>query len=338
MSEIIPNPWEVSETNFPTAGTPGEKLRFLLNYAVLAPSRHNVQPWLFHIVGNTVEIYVDRSRTLPAVDPDDRDLIISCGAAMTNLLVAIRHFGYAGNVEIHSHQSNPNLLARVTLDAGTTPTATEEQLFHAILQRRTNRHTFTHRQIPHSVGSRFADLARQEGARFQLIERKEDRRALLNLVAAADAMLWANPRFRDEVKRWTRPPDSTSRDGVPMSALGQVQMASYLGPMEVRTLIAEKRETQSAVSGSPVLAILWTTRDSWSDWLAAGRALETILLYARANEVWASFLNQPLAIPTLRKEVGVILHQLDRPQLVLRMGYGSEVPPTPRRSVSHVLL
>jgi len=65
MSEPISNPWNVVEADFPATGSPGEQLHFLLNYAVLAPSRHNAQPWLFHVQGNTVELYADRSKALP---------------------------------------------------------------------------------------------------------------------------------------------------------------------------------------------------------------------------------------------------------------------------------
>jgi len=38
-------PWHVPEEVYPAAGTSEEKLRFMLNYAVLAPSGHNTQPW-----------------------------------------------------------------------------------------------------------------------------------------------------------------------------------------------------------------------------------------------------------------------------------------------------
>src|SRR5918911_1973883 len=72
-----------------------KKFNFLLRYAVLAPSGHNTQPWLFKIAGsnNTIEIYADRSRALPVVDPDDRELVISCGAALGTMRVALRRCG-----------------------------------------------------------------------------------------------------------------------------------------------------------------------------------------------------------------------------------------------------
>src|SRR5512133_3479106 len=55
---------------FPARGDPAERLRFLLSWAVLAPSRHNTQPWLFEIEGDEVRLYADASRALHTTDPD----------------------------------------------------------------------------------------------------------------------------------------------------------------------------------------------------------------------------------------------------------------------------
>jgi hypothetical protein len=338
MFQLTSNPWEVAEADFPAAGTPVDKLRFLLNYAVLAPSRHNVQPWLFRVHNATVDLYVDRSRALPVVDARDRELIISCGSALANFLIAIRHFGYAANVEIHSHPEQPDLLAHVTLEHGIEASEEEQQMFQAMLQRRTNRQPFADRPLPPSLLAALERLAMQEAARFQVVEEKEVRRALLDLIATADGMLWTDPHFRDEVAHWTRPPGSTSHDGVPDSAIGRVHMASYLGARTAHTFLVEEGKTHREAQASPALAVLWTPGDTWFDWLAAGRALERILLYARANDVWASFLNQPLALPALRTAVGDLFKEAESPQLILRMGYGSPVAPTPRRSVNEVLI
>jgi hypothetical protein len=63
--------------------------------ASLAPSGHNTQPWLikyiepYHwIIGN------DKSRWLPAVDPAQRETIISIGAFIQNLEYAASSAGY----------------------------------------------------------------------------------------------------------------------------------------------------------------------------------------------------------------------------------------------------
>ena len=57
-------------------------LRSLVEYAALAPSGHNTQPWRFRLRGGGAELLADRTRALPVVDPDDRELVISCGAAL----------------------------------------------------------------------------------------------------------------------------------------------------------------------------------------------------------------------------------------------------------------
>src|SRR5687767_980390 len=73
-----PGPWSITTEEFPADGRASAKLRFLLRYAVLAPSGHNTQPWRFVIDGDRVEVHADRAQRLEVVDPADRALTISC--------------------------------------------------------------------------------------------------------------------------------------------------------------------------------------------------------------------------------------------------------------------
>ena len=338
MSEFIANPWEVLETDFPAQGSSEEQLRFLLNYAVLAPSRMNTQPWLFRVDGRIVELYADRSKRLPTVDADDRELTIGCGAALENLLIAMRFFGYAPNVEIHSHPDQPDLLARVSLDRGAAATEEERLLFRAIQKRRTNRRLFNERKLAAALLRALEVIARQQGASFQVVP-EQLRPNVVNLIAMADSLLWEKPAYRQELVAWVKHDRGGSREGVPGNALGGEDLASSLGPPVLRTLIQNKEESVHHVSsGSPVLAVISTFADSWFDWLAAGRALEQILLRACAGEVSASFFNQPIELASLRAELRGLLGRSGFPQLILRMGYGPEVPPTPRWGVNDRLL
>ncbi len=81
-----------------------------------------------------------------------------------------------------------------------------------------------------------------------------------------------------------------------------------------------------------------TGGDATPDWLAAGQALAKVLLRARAEGVWASFLNQPIEVPELRPRLRNAIGMQGFPQLLLRMGYGSEARPTPRRPTEDVLV
>jgi hypothetical protein len=63
-----------------------------------------------------------------------------------------------------------------------------------------------------------------------------------------------------------------------------------------------------------------------------------MLLLARSENVWSSFLNQPIEVPELRPRVQeVVKEQKGFPQLMMRMGYGQDVKPTSRRPVDEVL-
>jgi hypothetical protein len=66
-----------------------------VEHALRAPSVHNTQPWRWRIdtADGVVELYADRGRRLSATDPDGRDLLISCGAALDHLVVALAHAG-----------------------------------------------------------------------------------------------------------------------------------------------------------------------------------------------------------------------------------------------------
>ncbi|MEA2489007.1 MAG: hypothetical protein QOH21_799, partial [Acidobacteriota bacterium] len=69
-------------------------MAFLLRYAILAPSGHDTQPWSFRITAHGVEVMADYSRRLPVVDKDDRELLMSVGAAIANFGLAAAHFGF----------------------------------------------------------------------------------------------------------------------------------------------------------------------------------------------------------------------------------------------------
>lgn len=340
MSTTLLNPWDVRETDFPVAGTPAEKLHFLLNYAVLAPSVHNTQPWLFKIDDDAVELYADRTRALPVIDPDDRELTISCGAALFHLCIAIRHFGYAGAVATLPDPDDPDLLARIQL-GNTRDAAREQALFDAIGKRRTNRQTFEQRAVPDTILMALQQAARAAGAWLYLVQGEEDRNALADLIVLGDRMQWADKHFRRELAAWARPSRSQRRDGIPGYALSFNRLVSQVGLRAGRTFDLGKGQAASdrqLAMGSPALVVLGTDVDMTYDWLIAGQALARVLLSARSQGVWASFLNQPIEVPELRLTLQDVIERVGFPQLLLRLGYGPEVPYTPRRSVSEVLL
>lgn len=338
------NPWNISSTDFPKRGNPSEQLEFLLNYAVLAPSNYNTQPWLFRIAHETIELYADRTRALPVTDPQDRELIMGCGAALFNLRLAIRHFGYTDAVKTFPNPEDPDLLAHVWLDNPRQETEEEYLLFATISRRHTNRFAFQNWDIPETLLSIMQKSATQEGAWLEFVEGEDLRNAVADLITKGDRIQMANSHFRRELAAWMHDRRSTTDDGMPAYAQSVSKLLDFATPIVthvIRTFDIGKEQAaayQQLAAGSPILAVMGTDEDTEASWLHAGQALERILLLGQAVGVSASFLNQPIQVAELRPQLTTLLGRPGYPQILLRLGFGAEVKPTPRRSITKVLL
>ena len=155
---------DLERQEFPLTGFPLEQLAYLLRYAVRAPSSHNTQPWRFRLFDDAVELYADRTRALPVVDHDDRELVISCGASLLTLRTAIRHYGFEDDVQLLPDEREPDLLARIRLGAPRPPKFEEKHLFWAIAKRHTNRHSFDDCEVPTGLVEELERAAADEGA------------------------------------------------------------------------------------------------------------------------------------------------------------------------------
>jgi len=340
MKIMSAEPWSLSAEDYPANGTTAEKWKFFLRYAVLAPSSHNSQPWLFRLRNNTLELRSDRRRACPIVDPNNRELIMSCGCALFHLRCAMRHFGYLGPVEIFPNR-DPDFVARIGLRTQEDSCVEESMLFYAIPKRRTNRQPFTDDPVPGSLLIALQKAAEDEGAWLRILDDAERKAVVADLIAEGDRMQWANKAFRLELSKWIHPNRSLGRDGIPGFALGIDDLLSCSGPLVVRTF--DMGEGQAAKDhevaiASPVLMVLGTDDDKPRDWVAGGQALARVLLRARVEDVWASFLNQPIEIPDLRVKLAALAGHAGLPQVVLRLGFGENVKPTPRRDVEEVLI
>ena len=78
----------------------------ILYLASLAPSGHNTQPWTVRIVEPQHWIVGSaRERWLPAVDPQNREVLLSIGAFLENLIIAAEVHGYAVDLSYHCQES-----------------------------------------------------------------------------------------------------------------------------------------------------------------------------------------------------------------------------------------
>jgi len=316
------------------------ELRALLEYAILAPSSHNSQPWLFALGAEHIDLHADRARALPVVDPDDRELVMSCGAALFHLRAAARRFGFAPDVTTFPRPDEPDLLARLRLGPRRAASLEDIALFDAMPRRHTSRHVFAEAPLPLDLIGELTRAAAEEGCWLHLVT-PEERIVVADLTAEGDRQQARNPSFRRELAAWMHTNRSRSHDGMPGYALGMGDVASLIGPLIVRTFDWGKgraAKDRELAAGAPALLVLGSASDEPAAWLTAGQALARVLLRATVEGVSASFLNQAIEVDWLRVRLREHLLLPTAPQIILRLGYGpSDVRPTPRRAVAEVL-
>ena len=323
----------------PEAKCAADLLARAVHYAVLAPSSHNTQPWSFHIRWDGLEIVLDRSRVLPVADPAAREMIISCGAALQNVRIALRHWGFAARIRILPYASAPDVLARVEVGSGRSPSRLYDTLFAAIGERHTNRGPFRSRPVPPRLIAAMRAAAEMEGAWLDQMTDSHLRPVVADYVAQGDRRQWLDPAFRHELAGWMRPNTGPVHDGLPGYVFGMSNLIARLAPRVMRAVPlggTQSRHDRQLAMDAPLLVALKTTGDTPRHWMAAGQALQLVLLVAAAHGISASFLNQPLQVPALRAQLHNSLGLSGFPQVILRMGYATSSTPTPRRSIAEV--
>ncbi|MCB1532397.1 MAG: nitroreductase [Alphaproteobacteria bacterium] len=328
--------WDVSETDFPRTGTLADKLEFCLRYAVLAPSAYNSQPWYFTIDGDTLSLYADRRFALPVVDPDDRQLIMSCGAALYALRLAIRYFGYQEYTQLVPNPADENLIARVQMgDVASIPSEEEQALFYAITHRYMNRSAFKNMDVPKEILQTLEEAATKEGAWLHVCK-DDERDVVAHFIAEGDQIQMASKNFRRELASWINERRYVSGDGYPDYARSFKEMMSSSKPRILRRFETQPGQVvkdDEIAAGCPVLAIIGSEKGGTADRIYAGQAFMRVLLQAQASGLAVSTLNQPCEVPDLRLRLhDEIDHSSARPHYILRIGYADPViNHTPRR-------
>lgn len=314
----------IDESLFPRQGTDAEKLAFLLQYAIQAPSVRNTQPWSFTQDHDGLIMQADLSRKLRHIDPHGRELTISCGAALEHLAIAIRYYGREATIQMLPDKRNPRLLARIALGPTIAPDADDLISFYAIFKRTTERGGFKKRPIPRDLHKRLLSEGYLGDAQIVLVEDRAKRSAIADVVADASRTLGADSAYRTELAAWWTAYGSLRPDGVPAQARG----VSFLGSALEQWLIegvdlGKGRATANhrRIVEAPLIAVVSTVTDEPLSWLLCGRSLARLLLRARAAGLSASFFSEPAQVPEARTKLVALLAMQSHPQVVLRFGY-----------------
>lgn len=332
---------QIDNTPFPANGSKEEQLHFLLNYAALAPSHYNIQPWKFNIAGNCLSVYLAPSRVAEYVDPQGREVTISCGAAIYMVEVAAKHFGFATGVMIPD-ANDEHCVAKIKLMEAVEPTTQDNLLFSAIKRRQTNRRWFDDSLVPEKIQIRCNRQTQKLDTNIAFVTDLDTRTRFAMLTEIAVKQQFSQPWFRQELSGWLRGNSTHEADGMPSFGLFSTRKFTPLARTLLR-LFNRGKDTgqlnrQKIIDGSPTLCVLATQEDNQAAWINTGRAMLSVLLTLATAGLSASFMNQAIQTSGLRRQVADIFGSAPYPQLVLRVGNAESVAWTPRREIKDCLV
>ena len=307
--------WNVDEYDFPRHGILDEKLKFLLNYAVLAPSLHNTQPWNFTVRGNEIRVLANRNRHLPIADPDSRELYISVGCALENLLIAAKHFGLNASVTYFPDPKDEVWVATITFkENGQTSSLADQELFHAISLRHTSRQTYANKPLNERDVERLRVCLQEASITLQLTDDYEVKQQVDALVISADITQFADPDYRDELNKW-----------ITQGEFGYRWLIARVGQLATTYLASHHKPTKpdaDIVLNAPMLALLSTASDGRLAQVQSGQVFERIALHATTLNIGIQPLSQILQVSELKPELSKLFNGATAyPQMAFRLGY-----------------
>jgi hypothetical protein len=307
-----------------------------LTAATAAPSLHNSQPWRFRTKPSAIELWADFTREIPVADPNHRELLLACGAALLNLRLAVRAEGVHVNSSLLPDPARPSLLAAIRPVGRGPVSPADRALANAILRRHTNRRPFLPTPVPHALLTTLRKAARAEQAWLATLTPAQ-LPILRALVGAAHDTQRQDPAFAREWTYWTgRHADST--DGVPARSGGPLPEAQDDWVLrDFSAGQAKPRVDGKDFEPNPLIAVVGSFHDLPLAHLQAGQAMQRILLTITEAGLSASFLSQVVEVPSARRQLRDLIGGGLWPQIVVRIGYGSPVPTTPRRDVHDVV-
>ena len=326
-------------------------------YAILAPNAHNMQPWQARLDGNdTLMLYADTTRLLPATDPPARQSTIGFGAFLELLRQAAAEGGFALTVEPFPDgepypvlDSRPVARVRFTLNDAID----RDPLFPWLLERHTQRQPFdTTRAVP-AVALDAVRAAAGTGVDTGATADAGTVAALRELVADAWRVEWETTAARAETVAVTRigkaevaaRPWGITLDGPLMSLLGTIGLVSREAMDTPGTPSFNEGMASYLAACRSSMAFVWATTatNTRGDQLRAGAAW--VRMHQAATRAGLAFhpLSQALQeFPAMATHYADIHRRLAAPghtvQMLARLGYGPAASAAPREPLHSKLL
>lgn len=329
------------------AGAYDDPRKNALSYAILAPNPHNRQPWIVELKGeDEITLFFDTDKQLPHTDPFDRQLTIGLGCFLELMQMAAAADGYSVDITLFPEgEDDAGLDQRPIAHARFTEGAPAiDPLFEHVMLRRSNKEPYdTTRAVSVDTLNRIVGVARNASiggsvdAEDITYWRKLSTDALLIEIETPHTYKESVDLMRIGKAEVNANPDGIDFSGAlfeTLSMVGVMTRESLLNTSSTGYLEGLKAVTENTRTA---MGHLWMVTDgnARSDQIMAGADWLRVNLACTAEGLAFQPLSQALQEYPEMAELYATTHQLLAPdggtvQMLARIGYGPEVPVSPR--------
>ena len=174
---------------------------------------------------------------------------------------------------------------------------------------------------------------------------KRDLEKILEYVVAGNTAQMSDKDFMAELKQWIRFSESSvveHRDGLFSASSGNPTVPNWVGKTMLNFVFTEDSENEKykgQIRNSAGVIAFVSQEDNRESWINVGRCYERFALQATVFGLRHAHINQAVEVPEVRAQFADYLGIGERrPDLLVRFGYGPELPRSLRRSVDQVII
>lgn len=280
-----------------------------------APSVHNSRPWTLTLHRRTA-VLRENPAALMNHDPQGRDQRISCGAALINLVLAVRSLGWSAQVEVGA--TSGLVSAAVNAGGRAEPSPREAAWSRAIPRRHSHREPFARRPVPELLREKIRDAAAGPRCGGRWINSEAEALEVARMLGRAANAFHDNADYTRELTGWETP------DGRGLQReSGGLRGLAAVGLTATTTRLPDEHVLSRFLQEEAVL-LVGTRGDRAADHMRVGQAVERAWLEATSAGLSVSMMTQPLHLQEIRAGLAERLGTSLIPQVIMRFGYPAE--------------
>ena len=321
----------------PAAMADTELVEDAVRSACRAPSLHNSQPWLWTAGRGQLRLFLDSSRAMVS-DRSGREALISCGAALDHLRVALAAAGRQARISRLPDPKDPNHLASVDFTSVGSVTDAERRRAGAIWARRTDRLPFIAPMNFEALEQSLRGAIDNDAVHLDVMA-NDVRDTLARASWMAESLRLYDAAYHNELHWWTTPFEGA--EGVPYSALVSPAESERVDIARTFPMTHNRERRTEIPEDESTIVMLSTDGDTRLDALLSGEALSALLLECTMANLATCPVTHVTELKVTREMIAELLEEGRRPQVLVRVGVAPPAaePPrfTPRRPLSEVL-